>query len=190
MVSHPVVKLAARCCAVLNSLGCAMRERELKRLVLTIEALTWIQRGDLIDRLRATQAGQAARGIVGDRSRVLPMCPHCQDLHVVRNGQARGLQRYKCRDCGKTFNALTSTPLARLRHRDRWLGQAQALLEGLSITKAAERLDVARSTAFRWRHRFLAFPRGHQGARTRRDCRGRRDLLAQVLQGSAPKAAP
>lgn len=38
-----------------------MRERELKRLVLSNGALTWIQRGDLIDRLRAIQAGQEAR---------------------------------------------------------------------------------------------------------------------------------
>jgi hypothetical protein len=76
----------------------------------------------------------------------------------VRNGQARGLQRSKCRDCGKTFNALTGTPLARLRYRHRWVEQAQALVDGLSIIKATQRLDVARSTAFRWRHRFLVLP--------------------------------
>ena len=64
----------------------------------------------------------------------------------------------KCRGCGKTFNTLTGTPLARLRHRERWLGQTQALIDGLSISKAAARLEVARSTAFRWRHRFLALP--------------------------------
>jgi hypothetical protein len=37
------------------------------------------------------------------------------------------LQRYKCRACGKTFNALSGTPLARLRHKDKWLEQTQAL---------------------------------------------------------------
>lgn len=84
--------------------------------------------------------------------------PHGCGLHVVRNGVARGLQRYKCRDCGRTFNALTGTTLARLRYRERWLGQAQVLIDGLSITKASQHLEVARSTAFRWRHRFLALP--------------------------------
>ncbi len=53
---------------------------------------------------------------------------------------------------------MTGTPLARLRYRERWLGQSQALIDGLSITKAARQLDVACSTAFRWRHRFLALP--------------------------------
>jgi transposase-like protein len=84
-------------------------------------------------------------------------------MHVVRNGMARGLQRYRCRGCGKTFNALTRTPLARLRYRERWLDQSQALIDGLSVTKAAQQLEVARSTAFRWRHRFLALP--HHGKR-------------------------
>ena len=33
---------------------------------------------------------------------------------MVRNGQADGLQRYKCRGCGRRFNALSGTPLARV----------------------------------------------------------------------------
>lgn len=45
--------------------------------------------------------------------------------------------------------------MARLRHRDKWLDQAQVLSQGLSIHAAAQALDVAPSTAFRWRHRFL-----------------------------------
>ena len=78
---------------------------------------------------------------------------------MVRNGQADGLPRYKCRCCGVSFNALTGTPLARLRHRDKWLLQAQALDEGLSVRKAAARMGVHRTSSFRWRHRFLRLPR-------------------------------
>jgi transposase-like protein len=40
------------------------------------------------------------------------------------NDRADDLQRYKCRVCGVTFNALTGTPLARLRQREKWLLQA------------------------------------------------------------------
>lgn len=108
--------------------------------------------------LKAVQAAQETHAIVEERVQALRLCPHCQSIDVVRNGLARGLQRYKCRDCAKTFNALTKTPLARLRYRERWLSQTQALIDGVSITKAAQQLDVARSTAFRWRHRFLALP--------------------------------
>lgn len=92
--------------------------------------------------------------------RVTPThCPSCQGTHLVRNGQADGLQRFKCRGCAITFNGLTGTPLARLRHRQKWLEQAKVLEEGTSVRKAAARLGVHRTTAFRWRHRFLTMPR-------------------------------
>ena len=44
-------------------------------------------------------------------------------------------------------------------------GQAQALGEGLSLNEMAQRLGVAQSTAFRWRHRFLACPNNQQARR-------------------------
>jgi transposase-like protein len=34
-------------------------------------------------------------------------CPHCTFHKVVKNGHARGLQRYRCVGCSKTFNATT-----------------------------------------------------------------------------------
>lgn len=81
------------------------------------------------------------------------------------NGCARGLQRYRCRDCSCTFNALTGTPLAQLRHRDRWYEQGRVLIYGLSVTMAAEQLQVARSTAFRWWHCFLQLPQHVKAAK-------------------------
>jgi transposase-like protein len=84
------------------------------------------------------------------------VCPHCGAGGAVSRGRANGLRRFRCRACGKSFNALTGTSLARWRHRDRWLTFAQALNTGASVVASAERCDVAVSTAFRWRHRFLA----------------------------------
>lgn len=56
------------------------------------------------------------------------------------------------------FNALAGTALAPRRSCERWLEQAQSLIDRISTTQAAQRLDVARSTGFRWWHRFLALP--------------------------------
>ena len=64
----------------------------------------------------------------------------------------------------REVNALTGTPLARLRCRDRWLAQTQALSDGVSITKAALQLGVARGTAFHWRHRILALAQANEAA--------------------------
>lgn len=82
-------------------------------------------------------------------------CPHCGGREVTLWGKASGVPRYRCKSCGRTFNALTKTPLAHLRKKDKWLEQAGALIDGASVSKAAERCDVAYTTAFRWRHRFL-----------------------------------
>jgi transposase-like protein len=127
--------------------------------VKSLGQLTHTQRQKVMAELEAGERRVASVAIVEDSVGVKPGCPHCASEHVVRNGAARGLQRYKCRDCQKTFNALTGTPLARLRMKGKWLGQAAALRDGVTITKAAETLGVARSTAFRWRHRFLALPK-------------------------------
>jgi transposase-like protein len=65
------------------------------------------------------------------------------------------VQRYRCCACGKTFSALTGTPLARLRHRGKWLDYLDGMLDGQSVRRTADRLGVHRNTSFRWRHRFL-----------------------------------
>jgi transposase-like protein len=83
------------------------------------------------------------------------LCPHCQSTNVGSWGRACGLKRYRCRDCRKSFNALTGTPLARLRKRGTWKAYAQAVAESVSVRKAARRTGVSVPTAFRWRHRFL-----------------------------------
>lgn len=83
-------------------------------------------------------------------------CPHCGGDGVHRWGNANGKVRYRCLSCRKTFNAVTGTPLAGLHHPERWNDQAEALIGGESLARAAKRCDVHPSTAFRWRHRFLA----------------------------------
>jgi len=85
-------------------------------------------------------------------------CPQRTGTQVVRNGHANGLQRYRCHDCRKTFNALTGTALARLHHRNKWLNQSVALTAGQSLRQVARHLGIALSTAHRWRHRFLRLP--------------------------------
>jgi transposase-like protein len=83
-------------------------------------------------------------------------CPHCGSIDFRPWGRAGGMPRYRCAQCRKTFNPFTGTPVARLHNKDRWLDQAQALIEGESLAKAAERCQIHPATALRWRHRFLA----------------------------------
>ncbi len=88
-----------------------------------------------------------------------PECPHCQSKRIGRWGSANRLRRYRCKDCEISFNCLTGTALAQLHKRELWAGHSQALVDGISLRKVAERLDVDLTTAFRWRHRFLKAPK-------------------------------
>lgn len=81
-------------------------------------------------------------------------CPHCTDSRVQRWGKPNGSQRYRCRNCGRTFNALTGTACAGLRRAELWVDYRAAIVEQLSIRKAAERCGIDPSTALRWRRRL------------------------------------
>jgi transposase-like protein len=58
----------------------------------------------------------------------------------------------------RTFNALTKTPMAHLRKKEKWPDHARAMIEGKSLAKTAALCGVHPTTAFRWRHRFLRAP--------------------------------
>jgi transposase-like protein len=82
-------------------------------------------------------------------------CPHCGCARKHRCGQASGLQRFRCLGCRRSHNALTGTPLARLRKKERWLSYLQTVLESRTVRDAARIVGVHRTTSFRWRHRFV-----------------------------------
>jgi transposase-like protein len=134
-----------------------MRTRELTRWLERLSSLTPHQRSQVQAQLQVLAGQDAVTQLLAQRD-APAQCTGCTSAHLVRNGQANGLQRFKCRGCGITFNGLTGTPLARLRHRSKWLEQAEVLEDGLSVRKPAARLGVHRTTAFRWRHRFLSVP--------------------------------
>lgn len=82
-------------------------------------------------------------------------CPHCGTPGAISRGKARGLRRYQCKACNRTFNAATGTALQGLHKKDRWLTFGGCLADGLTVRASAKRCNFAVSTAFRWRHRFL-----------------------------------
>ena len=101
-------------------------------------------------------AQDAAIALIEQTAQASLHCPACGARHIHRHGHAHGLQRYRCVRCGRTFNALTGTPLAHLHHKTQWLAYAGCLLASFSVRKAAEHVHIHRNTSFRWRHRFLA----------------------------------
>ena len=93
--------------------------------------------------------------IVEAFGRLRKACPHCACAKFYRHGHTSGLQRYRCRQCGRTFTALTGTPFAFLRKRERWLPYLACMLRSLTVRGSADDAGIHRNTSFRWRHRFL-----------------------------------
>ena len=115
-------------------------------------------RTDELARLRSWLAaiihpGECLALIAGEAG--VPPCPRCHGAHVHRCGCASGLQRFRCCNCGRSYNALSGTPLARLRHKEKWLPYLQCVLESRTVRDAATVTSVHRTTSFRWRHRFV-----------------------------------
>ncbi len=52
--------------------------------------------------------------------------------------------------------------MAGLRHKDKWFDYEQAMVQGLSVRKAAISCGITKNTSFKWRHRFLRVPAIHQ----------------------------
>lgn len=121
-----------------------------------VDVLSDEQRSRTIDTLtKSTQASASIAAVelgVGEDRK----CPRCGTSGAVKRGKANGLMRYRCKGCARTFNAVTGTPLQGLHHKDRWLAFAQSLSGAETVKASARRCDVDPTTAFRWRHRFLA----------------------------------
>ena len=120
-------------------------------MTAALRKLTPLQRRIVAAELASLDAQPASTVIVEGRFAAKVVCPHCKAERVSRHGHANGLQRYRCRDCGKTFSALTGTPLCGLHKRGKWLAQAEALREGLTLHKVADALHIHVSTAHRRR---------------------------------------
>ncbi len=116
--------------------------------------LTRRQREQLFSTLRPALGLDRACAVIEQTTSAL-CCPGCGSERRHRHGFDRGVRRYRCCACRRTYSALTGTPLARLRHRAKWLDYLEGMLDGKSVRATADALGVHRNTRFRWRHRFL-----------------------------------
>ncbi len=138
--------------------GCGMDGAGFNRWLRKLPSLTRRQRTQLIEALQpAIGLDRVCAAIT--QAKPLPCCPACQTESPYRHGLDRGLQRYRCRACRKTFTALSGTPLSRLRHRAKWLDYLEKMLDSNSVRASADGVGVHRNTSFRWRHRFLTLAR-------------------------------
>ena len=105
--------------------------------------LTRAQRREALAVLSGRSEGEASKEAIELGVDEARRCPHCASEGAVSRGMARGLRRYQCKGCGRTFNALSGTPLSGLHHKERWLSFGASLAKGETVKASAARCDVA-----------------------------------------------
>lgn len=178
-----------------------MKSETFEKLMTDLEGLTPEQRQQVSERVKTLNERADSARLIGERLGTPTVCAHCGGVAVVRFGYSAGQQRFRCKDCGKTFMALTGTSMQRLREREKWVVYAECLSRGMTIRASAEAVGLTVDRSFRWRHRFLAFlaeqrPAGLTGLVEadetifRRSFKGQRKGLPRAAKkrgGSAPE---
>jgi transposase-like protein len=130
-----------------------MKSVSYNRIVISLEALTPKQFNNLKGEIQKIDDRKLVANTLEANESV--KCGHCGSKSYKKYGRRNDLQRYKCKKCGKTFNQLTGTPLARLRKKGRWIIYSDCLIKGLTLKQSAMLTGVCATTSFRWRHRML-----------------------------------
>lgn len=83
-------------------------------------------------------------------------CPHCDSNKIIKYGNYKNGQRYKCNICGRTFCKRTHTPFYYSKKNPGiWLKYIELMLENNTLKGCSEKLEIDISTAFYWRHKIL-----------------------------------
>lgn len=103
-----------------------MKAEQFKRLLTCVVGVTEAQLDEFATAVEQRRARTKTLRVL-ETARDLRRCIHCNSPVLVKNDHSQGLQRYRCRECLRTFNAASGTPLARLRHKERFYQQGERL---------------------------------------------------------------
>lgn len=122
-------------------------------IVSQFKTLNYKQQRDLLKQLQQTLS--SSRPILEHRH--VNACPHCQCEKVYKHANYKnGGTRFKCTDCGKTFNEFTGTSIHRIRRKDLWDGFVRLMLESKTVREISKELGIDKETALDWRHKALS----------------------------------
>lgn len=83
-------------------------------------------------------------------------CPLCHGHHIVKNGTHNGVQQYKCKVCGKTFNWKKGTFLENSHlSLSTWIEYISSFIQEKTIRECASSSNISIPASFNCRHRLL-----------------------------------
>lgn len=142
------------------------KNNDLNAVLAMIEAMNEDERSAIAERIMQMMSTpqvpnkKSCQELLELRHTELPDCPHCGAKaslkQVVRKGYINGVQRYRCKSCGRYFMPTTGTAFARTRKdADTWRKFIQMTIAGASISVCQEECGLSRQIAFDWRHKIL-----------------------------------
>lgn len=88
--------------------------------------------------------------------RNVDICPHCKSKRYIKYGKFNGIQRFKCKECNKTFSLVTKSLWSYSKKKPSdWFKFCELILEKKVLRECAEILSININTAFAWRHKIL-----------------------------------
>ena len=85
------------------------------------------------------------------------VCPVCGSIKIIKNGTKNGRQRYKCKDCARTFGDTIGTVAFRSKLPiAKWIELIKLTLQGESCRTIAKELGINKQTVLHNRHRICS----------------------------------
>ena len=138
---------------------------------LAIELLQQLNSEELADVLQSFELGSPSNSYENVESILSKKCPHCHSTNHIKKGKTKlGLTNFKCKDCGRKFNILSETPLAKTQYDwNVWVTVLEKMLTNQSIettrrylvkNKLVDDIDVLTVSAMvnKLRNSFIHMP--------------------------------
>jgi transposase-like protein len=135
-----------------------MDDAVFRAFCLGIEKLSVRQIRELGEMLRTLDARIEVLAKIDRRRESIDICLHCGRDVLQRWGETRtGLQRFRCKSCGRTFSSATGSALDRVRQPEKFHQVVDDMLTLVpsSCRRLGEKLGLDKMTIWRWRKRII-----------------------------------
>lgn len=90
------------------------------------------------------------------KNRCIDKCLYCNSKNYIKFGTYKGIQRYRCKECGKTFSKTTKSIWSYSKKQPEiWFKFVELMLQKKSLRACAKSLKINIRTAFIWRHKIM-----------------------------------
>lgn len=112
-------------------------------------------------------------------------CIYCGSTNIIKNGHsAKGRQRYLCKDCQKTFTAITKSFFEHTRlSYTQWVKFLECEMIGSTLKETAYQIGISKTSCFYMRHKLYQSLESFQAKKLKREVQLDTTFLDMDLKG-------